>query len=104
MDGKSWMEMLDRWLQTADAATIRPSIGVREVPPGTRLLEPKRGAIGAEQPGIILVAMIPKTEPPQSSERVHRRHYLVAESECCLLVGDDGIHFIPWDTIAWIRT
>jgi hypothetical protein len=48
--------------------------------------------------------MIAHGESPQPSERVHRGHYLVADPECCILVGDEGVCFIPWDAIAWVRT
>jgi hypothetical protein len=48
--------------------------------------------------------MVPHTGEPRPGERVHRGSYLVADPECCVLVGDEGVYFIPWDAIAWIKT
>ena len=104
MEGRTWLAMLGRWLQPVAPEATPTSIGVREVPSGTRLLEPKRGSVSADHPGNILIAMVCHTESGQPGERIHRGHYLVADPECCVLVGDEGVSFIPWDTIAWIRT
>lgn len=104
MEGRTWLAMLGRWLQPVAPEATPASVGVREVPNGTRLLEPKHGRVTPEHRGNILVAMIPHTESNQPGERIHRGHYLVADPECCVLVGDEGVCFIPWDAIAWIRT
>jgi hypothetical protein len=104
MEGRTWLAMLGRWLQPVAPEATPTSIGVREVPAGTKLLEPKRGKATAEHPANILVSMIPLGEGNQAVERVHRGHYLVADPECCVLVGDEGVFFIPWEAIAWIRT
>jgi hypothetical protein len=104
MEGRTWLAMLGRWLQPVAAEATPASVGAREVPSGTRLLEPKRGKSTPDHAGNILVAMIPRPEGSQPGERIHRGHYLVADPECCVLVGDEGVWFIPWDAIAWIRT
>jgi hypothetical protein len=105
MEGRTWLAMLGRWLQPVAPEATPTSVGVREVPAGTRLLEPKSGkTTNPDHPGNILIAMIHHGESQQPSERVHRGHYLVADPECCILVGDEGVCFIPWEAIAWVRT
>ena len=104
MEGKTWLAMLGRWLQPVAVEVNPTSLGLREVPTGATLLEPKRGRAAADHPGNILVAMHPATEGAPSNERVHRGHYIVADPDCCVLVGDEGVCFVPWDSIAWIRT
>jgi len=104
MDNRTWLTMLEGWLHPVSPDTARASIGVREVPPGTRLLEPKRGAASADQPGNILVAMTQQGDSSQQAERVHRGHFLAPDPEFCVLVGDEGVFFIPWEAVAWVRT
>jgi hypothetical protein len=104
MESRTWLAMLEHWLQPVDLDAARTSIGVREVPVGTRLLGPKRGVASAEHPGNILVALVQHGEGAQQAERVHHGHYLAADPECCVLVGDEGVCFIPWETVAWVRT
>lgn len=104
MDSRTWLTLLERWLQPVALDTLRTSIGVREVPAGTRLLEPKRGVASADQPGNILVAVIQPGEGSQQGERIHRGHYLVPDPDLCVLVGDEGVFFIPWEAVTWVRT
>jgi hypothetical protein len=104
MDSKTWLSMLERWLHPVAPEGVRTSIGVREVPPDTRLLGPKHGAASADQPGNILVAMVQQGEGSQQAERVHRGHYLVPDPDICILVGDEGVFFTPWELVAWVRT
>ena len=104
MDSNTWLAILEGWLHHVALETVRTSIGVRQVPPGTALLEPKHGLASADQPGNILVAMARQGDGSQQAERVHRGHYLAPNPDCCVLVGDEGVFFIPWETVAWIRT
>jgi hypothetical protein len=104
MEGRTWLAMLGRWLQPVTPDALAPSIDRAFVPPGTRLLARKHGTASANREARILVAMIPWRDEPHPGERVHQGRYLVADPECCVLVGDEGVHFIPWEAIAWIRT
>ena len=104
MEGRTWLAMLARWLQPVAPEAVPPSVGAVVVPPGTRLLEPKHGGETPNNAGCILVAMLPRGNEAHPGERVHRGHFLVADPECCVLVGDEGVYFIPWDAIAWIKT
>jgi hypothetical protein len=80
--------VLGRWLQPVAVEVTPTSLGVRGMPSGATLLESKRGRAAADHPGNILVAMHAATEGAPPAERVHRGHYIVADPECCALVGN----------------
>lgn len=103
MEGRTWLAMLGRWLQPVEREAPDAVVIPIQVPTGTRLLEPKPGPGLGAKPANMLVAMIPRTGEQQTGERVHRGRYMVADPECCVLVGDEGVFFIPWDAIAWIK-
>jgi hypothetical protein len=104
MEGRTWLAQLGRWLQPVGPDVQEASASRMPLPAGTRLLESRPSPGGGPKAANILVAMVPHTGEPRPGERVHRGSYLVADPECCVLVGDEGVYFIPWDAIAWIKT
>lgn len=104
MDRESWIKVFDRWLRkTKFHAENDDSLRI----PGDSQAWERRSItkVTSSSSDRILVAMSPKaySSGRNLDERVHSGQYLVADPEVCILIGDEGNYFIPWNTITWVR-